>query len=406
LNRKSRYKIIIDFNKSKNSYIYDARRKKSFLDFFGQYSTLAIGYNNEIFSQKNFIKEMNSVSKQKIVNNEILSLETKDFDNQFRKFTDNNIFDFFHYNCTGALAVESAIKTAIDYKGIKKPVIAAFKGSFHGINGYGGIISDRIGGVGERLNGFPGGYWKLYDNPTIEYKNNNINLNLEKVEKVISDLRKDLKKNKNITCILVEPIQCTSGDNYFHKFFFKGIREICDDFDIPLIFDEIQTGFCVTGKKWYYENLDIVPDILIFGKKTQMSGIMVKKKFSKIFKKPIRLEVTWDADVVDMVRSKYIIKILKRKKVLENVINMSNLFSEGLSDIKNIFNIRNAGLLFAFDLNTNIKQKMLSNYMFKLGMLCNPTGKYTIRLRPNLLVNQKEIFKALDIIEQSSKKIN
>ena len=81
---------------------------------------------------------------------------------------------------------------------------------------------------------------------------------------------------------MVEPIQCTNGDLYFTDNFFSGLEDIASEHDIPLIFDEIQTGFCSTGKVWYYQNLPIIPDILIFGKKTQLSGIMVNKKFSSI----------------------------------------------------------------------------------------------------------------------------
>ncbi len=405
MNRKSKFKIIIDFNRSKNSFIFDKRRNKAFLDFFGQYSSLAIGYNNEIFHRKEFLDEIKLVSRQKIVNNEILSSETKEFDKIFKEYTSNNFYDYYHYTCTGALAVESAIKTAIDYKMIENPTIISFKGSFHGINSYGGIISDRVGGVGERLNGFPGGYWKLYNNPIIKYKNNKPVDSSFEIDNTISILEKDVKNNRNIACIIIEPIQCTNGDNYFEKKFFKKIKKISVKYNIPLIFDEVQTGFFVTGKKWYYEHLDIIPDILVFGKKTQMSGIMVRKKFSKIFKKPIRLEVTWDGDAVDMVRCKYIIKSLKKNRVISNVNKMSKIFKEGLNNINNIINLRNCGLLFAFDLSNNEKQQQIFKNMFKFGMLSNPTGKKTIRLRPNLLVTREEINQALNIIDLSSKKI-
>ena len=76
--------------------------------------------------------------------------------------------------------------------------------------------------------------------------------------------------------MIVEPVQCSAGDIHFDKQFFKEIRQACDEYDVPLVFDEIQVGFGGTGKLWYYEHLDIEPDVVIFGKKTQLSGIMVK----------------------------------------------------------------------------------------------------------------------------------
>ncbi len=401
MNRKSRYNIIIDFDKSYDSYIYDKRSKKSFLDFFGQYATLALGYNNQIFKDKDYLIEMKRVSKQKIVNNEILSTESLSFNKIFSKYVSNKKFEYFHYACTGALAVEAAIKTAIDYKNGKSDIIS-FKGSFHGINGYGGIITHRFDPVSNRLDGFPGSYWSHIDNPVFEYQNNKKFINYEKLDLCFKDLEKKLKK-RNACCVLVEPIQCTYGDHYYPNIFFKNLRKLCNKYDIPLIFDEIQTGFCATGKKWYYEYTNIIPDIVIFGKKTQLSGIMVKKKYAKIFKKPIRLEVTWDADIVDMVRCKYIIKAFKEKKVLNNVNKNGDLFYNNLLNIKGLQNIRNSGLLFAIDLESNLKRDKFIKYLTKFGLLCNPTRDKTIRFRPSLFVNKKEINSASNIIEDAAR---
>ena len=222
----------------------------------------------------------------------------------------------------------------------------------------------------------------------------------------MQDLKKLLNNDKDICGVLVEPIQCTFGDRYFPPEFFFEIRNLCDEYDIPLIFDEIQTGFCATGEIWYYQKIGIEPDILIFGKKTQLSGIMVKEKFAEIFKKPIRLEVTWDADVTDMVRCKYIIKAMKNENVLSNVDKMSKKLFKNLSAIKNIYNLRNAGLICAFDLKNEKTKNIFVKKLIKEKMLFNPTRNKTIRLRPNLLVSEKEINHASEKIEEVLKKIN
>ena len=74
---------------------------------------------------------------------------------------------------------------------------------------------------------------------------------------------------------------------------------------------EIQTGFYSTGKKWYYNHIGVIPDILVFGKKAQLSGIMVNQKHSSIFKNASILEATWDSNLIDMFRASFILKILK-----------------------------------------------------------------------------------------------
>ena len=114
------FNINIDFVKSNGSYIFDQKTKKFYLDFFGQYSTLAIGYNHKVFKSKNYLNAIKKISHQKITNCEILSNESIEFQKNFKKKLANGHFDFFHFCCTGALAIEAAIKTAIDYSDGKK----------------------------------------------------------------------------------------------------------------------------------------------------------------------------------------------------------------------------------------------------------------------------------------------
>ena len=136
-----------------------------------------------------------------------------------------------------------------------------------------------------------------------------------------------------------------------------------------------------------------------FWKKTQLSGIMVNEKFSKIFKKPIRLEVTWDADLIDMVRCKFVIKALIKNNILENVQERSGQLKEGLLKIRGIKNLRNAGLLLAFDLeNKNLRDKLV-NSLFEKNMIVNPTKDNTIRLRPPLKLGSLEIDEAINKIK-------
>ena len=349
MNRSSIFKRKIDFNKSHGSYLVDKDTGERYLDYFGQYATLSLGYNHPIFKTTKYLDEINRVAHQKITNCEMLSDESAEFDEKFREFTSSNLFKYYHYSCTGALAIEAAIKSAMDYKGPNCHRVISFKGSFHGINSYGGILTDRFDPVSNRLNGFPGPFWEPMDNPVIQYNNDQEYIDSEAVPKVLKNIEGVLNGEKGICAILVEPIQCTFGDRYFPESFFIGVRELADRFDIPLIFDEIQIGFGGTGKLWYFEHLPVAPDILVFGKKTQLSGIAVQEKFGKIFKKSIRLEVTWDADLMDMVRCKYIMKVYQESNVLENVNKMGASLRNGLLKNTGIKNVRNCGLLIAFD---------------------------------------------------------
>ena len=405
MNRSSIFNIKIDFEKSQGSYLYDKNAGKQILDFFGQYATLALGYNHPIFNTTEYQSEVLRVSHQKITNCEILADESGEFDETFRNYTSTGLFTHYHYSCTGALAIEAAIKTAMDHKGIQDPRVISFEGSFHGINSYGGIVTGRFEPVNQRLKGFLGPFWEPLENPVIDYENSTGAANEKKVSKVLQQIEDIILRDKNVCCILVEPIQCTFGDRYFPESFFLGLRELADRHDIPLIFDEIQTGFGVTGRVWYFQHLPIVPDIVAFGKKTQLSGIMVKEKFAKIFENSIRLEVTWDADLMDMVRCKYVIKAYQEYNVLENVRKMSKRLVSSLKEIGGLLNIRNAGLLVAFDFVEQTKRDEFMNSLVNNGMICNPSRDHTIRLRPNLCVTDAEVEHACKIMAEAANKI-
>ena len=118
-----------------------------------------------------------------------------------------------------------------------------------------------------------------------------------------------------------------------------------------MIFDEIQIGFGATGNLWYFQHLEILPDVVIFGKKTQLSGIMTTEKMSDIFKKKnsIRLEVTWDGDVSDMIRCKYIMKAYMKYDILSNVRRSSKYLVDEMKKINQLKNIRP-------NLNLNLKE--------------------------------------------------
>ena len=383
LARSSKFNIHIDFEKSHGSYLFDKRTNRYYLDFFGMYASLPLGYNHPVFHTKEFQEEYLRTSFFKINNCEFVSDETLEFDRVFTRYAGKGVFKHFHYSCTGALAVEAAIKTSIQHKGCQKPNILSFENSFHGINSYGGFVTSRFSGADRRLNGFP------------EVFSTKINCDIEEVKLQLT--------KGDITCVLVEPIQCSAGDIHHDREFFTELRELCTSHDVPLIFDEIQIGFGGTGKLWYFEHLGVEPDIVIFGKKTQLSGIMVKEEFGSIFAngQGIRLEVTWDGDVSDMVRCKYIIKTYEEEKILENVKKQASAIKTALESEASVQNFRNCGLIIGLDLkNTQIRDIMVNN-LFNRGLLCNATGKQSIRLRPSLSLSTKETDTAIEMFQES-----
>lgn len=380
MHRKNQFNIHIDPSKSFESYVYDRNTKTYFLDFFNNYSSQPLGWNHPIFSSDEFREDILRVVNQKLSLNEYITDEGEDFLRLFEKQFPNKNWKA-HFCCTGSLAVEAAIKTSLDYKKTKRPKIISLNGSFHGIYGYSSFMSDSSR-VSELNITSPNFY---------RFPSPNLLDGIKKLEDYECNLKILLNAFPNdIVALLIEPIQCTSGDKYFSKEFFKISREFCDENDIILIFDEIQTGFGGTGKFWYNEYLNSKPDIIIFGKKAQVSGILVDEYHQEIFNHPEKLEVTFDGDLIDMIRCKYILKAYKDYNILDNVILKGQLLFDELNDMDEIEYVRHAGLLLAFDINKNKRDKLF-NQSIKNKMLVLKGGLEAIRLRPNLTLTTDEL---------------
>lgn len=398
------FKIRIDFDKSRDSFIFDKNTGQYFLDFFGLYASVPLGYSHPIFRSEEFRLEFNRVAAIKVPNCEVISDEAQEFLKEFSSYPSMRGYSHFYFCCTGALAIEAAIKIAMDRKQGPQPVVLSFRESFHGINGYGGFVTDRFFPVSIRLDGFPHMGWPKLHTPKIIYGSNGVDEAATRrgMERFEADFAAALKEfgATNIAALLVEPIQATYGDNFYPPGFFVRVRQLCDAHQIALIFDEIQTGFGPSGTLWYFEQTPVRPDIVVFGKKLQVSGVMATQEFGTTFKTPVRLEVTFDGNLTDMVRAKYILRAYQQYDLLDNARRRGHQLLEGLRKIPGILHPRGCGLLLAFDFSNGQVCGEFFDKAVGQRFLCNKTRGTTIRLRPNLNVSPQECEDALAIIRR------
>ena len=195
---------------------------------------------------------------------------------------------------------------------------------------------------------------------------------------------------KNISSVIVEPIQCTAGDVYLDVTKLKKIQDLCNKNDICFIVDEIQTGFGVTGEMWYSKMIGLNPDIVIFGKKSQICGIIVNDKYSEAIHSQYRkLEVTFDGELIDAIRSEYILNAIEKNSLLENVKDKSKILRNELSGL--FENYRSVGHLIAFDFQNKQERDDFALNAYLNRLLVNPTGEKSIRIRPNLAFSDNEL---------------
>jgi L-lysine 6-transaminase len=360
------FPIQLDLERSKGSYVHDRTTKADFLDFYSFYSSLPLGYNHPIFGE-DFNNEIQSIAKHRLATNVFKIDAMMEFQELLKPFVFSS---YMHFTCTGALAVEAAIKCALFEKKYKSPLILSVTNSFHGVNSW-GFITDRKGFTEKRMEFFPRNNWK--------------NLPLEEI---IRGLEND--SFAELAAIVIEPIQCTAGDLYLDPVLLKRLRTLTLEKNICLIFDEIQTGFGTTGTFWYYEQLDLVPDILIFGKKSQVCGIVASEKYSECITSPLmKLHVTFDGEVMDAIRAKYVLKAYREDRLISKAKEREKDFFSLLNS--KVKNLRMRGHLIAFDLNSPEERDLFLKKAYQNHFLCNSAGSQSIRMRPNLALSEKEL---------------
>ncbi len=369
-----KFNIDIDYKKSKGSYAWDMNSNKKILDFLSHFSSLTLGYNHPSLATAGFISEISSAATIKMSRCEYYSGSSYHAVEEFKLFALPKGFSHIHFCCTGSLAIEAAIKTAWSCNSSSNKAVLVLKDDFHGINSFGNYLT---GCQYERIEDVPDSSWS------------------RQFSKLAGSLT-----YQDVAAILIEPIQSTAGDVYVDIDLIKQARSICDELNIPLIFDCVQTGFGTTGRVWYWQWLGIEPDIIVFGKKSQVSGIIVKEKFGKIFETPDKLEATFPGDAIDLIRAKYIIRAINADRLLVNAIDMGFLLRNQLSEISELKNVRGIGGITAFDLGDKKTQTVFWQKCFHHGLMVNPTAEKSIRLRPNLAVTESEIMESIKIIKK------
>lgn len=411
--------FVVDIERSQGSYIYDAKSKRKFLDFFTFVASVPIGFNHPKMNTPEFKEKLIAAAMNKPTNSDALSVEMAEFVDTFGQLAMPEYMPYLFLIEGGALAVENAVKAAFDWKirknfskGYKEErgtQIIHFRRSFHGRSGYTLSLTNTDPA---KTDLFPKFKWPRILNPAITFPLNEENFKavIAAEQTSIAQIHDAIKNNKDdIAAIIIEPIQGEGGDNHFRKEFFEQLRSITLENDMLLIFDEVQTGVGLTGKMWAHQHF-VKPDLMSFGKKTQVCGFMASKRMDEVpdnvFKVPSRLNSTWGGNLVDMVRSKKYFEIIHEENIVENARVAGDYLQEHLQGLEKEFsgivtNARGRGLLCAFDLRTGDERSALRSKAYEKGLVVLGSGERSLRFRPPLNISKAEIDEGVTILRQS-----
>ena len=185
---------------------------------------------------------------------------------------------------------------------------------------------------------------------------------------------------------------------------------LCDEFDALLIFDEVQTGCGLTGTAWAYQQLGVVPDVVAFGKKTQVCGVMAGRRVDEVadnvFAVSSRINSTWGGNLTDMVRARRILETIEAEGLFGNAARQGRHLLARLDELAQRFphtvlDVRGRGLMCAFSLPTAAERDELLRRLESRGVLMLACGETSVRFRPALTVGRVEIDIAVDAVRDA-----
>jgi L-lysine 6-transaminase len=403
------YHVVMDFDRSRGSYLYDARSDRPLLDFFTNFATIPVGYNHPKMADPEFQDRLRQAAITKPANSDIYTSLYADFVDAFAsKAIPPSHADHLFFVEGGAMGVENTLKTAFDWKvrknlarggGEKGSRILHFKNAFHGRSGY--TLSMTNTADPRKTQYFPKFDWPRLSCPALRFPvTEDVLREVARAEETVeAEIRKACADYKDdIAALILEPIQGEGGDNHFRPEFFRRLRSLADELEFLLIFDEVQTGVGLTGTMWCWQQMGVEPDLFCFGKKTQVCGLASNHRIDdvdNVFKISSRINSTWGGNLVDMVRCQKYLEIIEEENLVENARvvgeHMLGRLREMSEDFRGIVsNVRGRGLFLAFVLRDKAMRDKTLAACLEQGLIGLASGAAAIRFRPSLALSKEE----------------
>jgi L-lysine 6-transaminase len=415
------YDLVLDLEKSRGRRLHDARTGREYLDFFSFFATLPIGLNHPKLKDPDFLAKLTRAALVNPTNSDIYSSEFAEFVEVFGRVAMRPWLPHAFFVAGGALGVENALKAAMDWKvrqnfrkGLrveKGHQILHFREAFHGRSGY--TVSMTNTADPRKYQYFARFDWPRVSNPHLRFPVDAAEL--ERVQKAeaasLAEIRKAFAERKDdIAAILLEPIQAEGGDHHFRPEFLAALKAVAHEHDALLIFDEVQTGVGLTGRFWAHEALEVQPDLLAFGKKMQVCGMLgggrLDEEPDNVFRVSSRINSTWGGNLVDMVRCMRYLEIIEEERLVEHAAKVGAHLKSKLEALQGempelLSNARGRGLLCAVDFADTAMRDRVLDKAYELGLMVLGCGHVGLRFRPPLDITAAEVDEGLDILRRA-----
>ncbi len=413
--------LVLDMEASQGVRLRDEITGRRFVDLFGFYASSPLGMNHpKLTEDEAFMDRLMDAAVNKVTNSDIMTEHMARFVDTFSRVGIPDSLPYTFFISGGALAVENALKAAFDWKvrknfqkGYRREVghqVLHLDQAFHGRTGYTMSLTNTADP--RKTKHFPTFDWPRMTNPKIHFP-----LDADEKERVREHEEQALRQAKqhfherrdDIACVILEPIQGEGGDNHFRPAFLRRLRDLAHENDALLVYDEVQSGVGITGDFWAHQTLGVEPDLLAFGKKSQVCGVLAGTKLDEVddhvFEVPSRINSTWGGNLVDMVRFDRILEVIEEDDLVEHAGQVGGHLKERLQELAETFpavtNVRGRGLMCAFDLPTAEYRDQLKRATYEEGAIILGCGERSIRFRSPLTITEEEVDDGVACIQRA-----
>ncbi len=411
--------LVMDLQGSHGFYLRDAATGREYLDYYAAFASQPVAHNHPMLRDPEFVRRIGEVALYNPANSDVYTTYMAEFVETFARIAKPADMPYLFFVAGGTLAVENALKVAFDWKvrknlaagkGEKGRKVIHFREAFHGRGGY--TLSLTNTADPRKYMYFPRFNWPRIVNPKLRFPvtdqvlSETAAVEAEAVAQIKEALRRDAA---DVAALIIEPIQGEGGDNHFRPEFFAQLRQLADENDFMFIVDEVQTGMGATGVMWAVEHMGVKPDIIAFGKKAQVCGLIAGPRVDEVpdnvFHVSSRINSTWGGNLVDMVRCQRYLEIIEEERLLENARVMGRTLLEGLEQLATgsdlMSNIRGRGMLLAFDLPDSRARDIFRGLLLENGLVALKCGDRSIRFRPMLDLDGTALEDGLAIVQKS-----
>ncbi|MFJ1460113.1 L-lysine 6-transaminase [Nocardia sp. N2S4-5] len=408
------FELVLDLRASRGRRLVDARDGTAYLDMFGFFASSALGMNHPALADDaSFRDELTTAALNKPSNSDIYTVEMARFVDTFARVLGDPALPHLFFIDGGGLAVENALKVAFDWKSRHNEMhgrpaelgtkVLHLTGAFHGRTGYTLSLTNTDPVKTAR---FPSFGWPRIDTPYLAG-----DIDIEAAEaRALAQARAAFAENPHdIACFIAEPIQGEGGDRHLRPEFLRAMQALCRENDALFVLDEVQTGVAATGSMWAYRQLGLRPDVVAFGKKTQVCGVMAGGRVDEVpdnvFAVSSRLNSTWGGNLTDMVRARRVLEVIEREELAARAGRLGAHLLDRLVGLAErhpaVTEPRGRGLLCAITLpSAHRRDAVVTELREREHVLILGTGERGLRFRPPLTVTEAELDEAVDALDR------